>query len=219
MPTLLRQISRAGANHPGLARNVIRQPSLLPELMEGLNAPTARIKFGSAKVLRLIGQAQPGLLYPHFDFFVRLLSQENKILQWEAIVILSHLAGVDQENKFAAVFKSYFAPIKGPVLVTAANVIGSAARIAQAKPHWAQRIAGEVLKVSRARYRTPECRKVAIGQAIDCFDQIFDLLEEKQSVVQFVRRQLRNTRAPTRKKAERFLRKHRLSWKTSICRP
>jgi len=194
------------ALHPArLADRAIRNPRLFAEIAEGLKADRPRVKYGCAKALCLISQQRPDLLYPHFDFFVRLLDHENKILQWDGAYVLSHLARVDEDDKFAAIVDRYFSPIVGPVMITAANVIQGGARIAQAKPHLADRIAAEVLKVAKAGYRTPECRNVAIGHAILALGDFLPLLRHPERVVQFVRRQTRNSRPATRKKAEHFL--------------
>ncbi len=208
MTTLLEQIGQAGANHELLAKTVMAQPALVPELLEGLQSDTARIKFGSAKILRLIAERCPELLYSHFDVFVKLLEHKNKILLWEGVIVLSHLAQVDKQNKFESIFEKYFAHIPGPVMITAANVIGGAARIAVARPDWADRIAAEILKVSRGKYQTTECRNVAIGHAVESFGQFFHLLKNKKPVLNFVRNQLKNTRNAVRTKAQKFLAKH-----------
>ncbi len=173
--------------------------------MEGMTADKARIKYGCAKALRIISEQRPDLLYPQFDFFVHMLDHENKIFQWDAAFVLSHLARADDEDKIAAVFGKYFSPIPGPVMITAANVIQGGARIAQAKPYLADRVAAEVVKVGKARYRTPECRNVAIGHAILALGGILPLLHQPAPAVKFVRRQTRNPRPATRKKAEQFL--------------
>jgi hypothetical protein len=211
MSTLRSRIGQAGASHERLARQVLRNPAPLPELIAGIQSDQARVKFGCAKVLRLIAERRPELLYDRFDFFAGLLGHNNKILQWEGLIVLSHLAWVDSENKFAGIFERYFAPITGPVMITAANAIGGAARVALAKPWWADQIAAAVLQVARARYATPECRNVAIGHAIKALDQFFGLLEHPKPVRRFVRKQLQNPRPATRKKAEAFLKKHRRS--------
>ena len=173
--------------------------------MEGLGAEPARVKYGCARVLRILGEKHPDLLYPRFDFFVRLLDHPNQIFQWEAVRVLSQLARVDAEDKFAGIFDKYFAPIRGPVMITAANVIRGGARIAAAKPHLADLIAAEVLKVDRARYQSPECRNVAIGHAIVALGDFFELLQHPAPALRFVRRQIKNARPATRKKAEQFL--------------
>jgi hypothetical protein len=126
---------------------------------------------------------------------------------------VANLTAVDAENRFEAIFQKYYAPIPGPAMVTAANVIGSSAKIALAKPELTQRIAREILKVDKAKYQmkgvpSPECRNVAIGQAIDSFERFFEQIDDKAKIVAFVKRQLRNTRKQVVKKAERFLRTH-----------
>ena len=202
------RIRQAALNPPQLARQAIRNPHLFPEIAGGLKADKPRVNYGCAKALRLISEQRPDLLYPHFDFFVRLLDHENKILQWDATFILSHLARVDDDDRFAAIFARYFSPTRGPVMITAANVIQGGARIAQAKPHLADRIAAEVLKVATARYQTPECRNIALGHAIRTLGALLPLLRDPAPAVQFVRKQIRNRRPATRKKAEQFLKSY-----------
>src|SRR5208282_1280128 len=135
MNASLAPFRQAASNPQHLARRAIKNPQLLEKVMEGLGTETARVKFGCAKALRVLSETRPELLYPRFDFFVRLLDHPNKIFQWEAARVLSQLARVDAEDKFTAIFDKYFAPIRGPVMITAANVIRGGARIAVAKPH------------------------------------------------------------------------------------
>jgi hypothetical protein len=206
MSAALAQIRQAALNPPRLAVKAIKNRGLFPVIIGGLKQDKARIKYGCAKALRIVSEQRPDLLYPYFDFFVGLLDHENRIFQWDAAFVLSQLARADEDDKFAAVFDRYFSPIPGSVMITAANVIQGGARIAQAKPHLAERIAAELLKVARARYQTPECRNIAIGHAILALGSILSLLRNPAPAVQFVRKQTRNARPATRKKAEQFLR-------------
>lgn len=205
---LTQRIGRKKSNKEKIAAEVIRNPSLLPELLAGMAADQARIKYGCAKVLRLISAKAPRLLYPDFEFFAGLLGQGKKFLQWDAATIIANLATVDTRRKFEPIFRRYFAPISGPVMITAANVIGGAAVIACAKPELADRIAAEILKVEKARYATAECRNVAIGQAIKSLDLFFEDIREKGAVSRFVRRQMKNRRRAVREAAEGFLERH-----------
>jgi hypothetical protein len=182
----------------------------LASIFEGLVAKEARVKYGCAKVLLIISEKWPLALYPRFDFLAGLLDSENKILQWNATWMLANLTTVDTLDKFGKIFDRYFAPIPGPVMITGANVIGAAARIAKAKPALSDRITAELLKVESAAYQTPECRNIALGHAIVSFDQFFDQIEDKGPVIRLIRKQLENTRPATRKKAERFLQRHRM---------
>ena len=210
MTAPIARIAQAALNPQRLALTAIRQPRWLPTIIEGLQADKPRVKYGCAKALRLISEQRPDQLYPFFDRFVHLLDHENRILQWQAIFVLSQLARADADGKIDEVFDKYFSPITGPVMITAANVIQGGTRIAQAQPHLADRIAAEMLKVAKARYQTAECRNVAIGHAIVALGAILPLLHHPAPAVDFITKQTRNRRPATRKKAEHFL-KSRLS--------
>jgi hypothetical protein len=207
---LLQRIERKGSDPAKIAAQVIKSPELIADIMEGLGADKPALKYGCDKILRIIGEKKPDLLYPHFNFLTTMLDCKNSILKWGAIFSIANLARADGENKFESIFDKYFSPIPGPVMITAANTIGSSARIALAKPHLANTISKEILKVEGAEYKTPECRNVAIGHAIDSLDQFFDLVQDKDCIIRFVKKQLMNTRAPVRKGAERFLKKRNI---------
>ena len=136
MSAPLARTFQAAQNPQRLASKAIRNPRLIPDIMEGMTADKARIKYGCAKALRIISEQRPDLLYPQFDFFVHMLDHENKIFQWDAAFVLSHLARADDEDKIAAVFGKYFSPIPGPVMITAANVIQGGARLLRPSPIW-----------------------------------------------------------------------------------
>jgi hypothetical protein len=205
---LWEQIGQKGSDKERIAERVIGEPGLLKSVFEGLSARPASIKYGCSKVLRIISQKQPKLLYPSFDLFAKRLDIDNTFLKCDAILILANLASVDSEGKFEAIFDRYFAPIKGPTLIVAANIIGSTARIALSKPELSDRIVAELLKVENAQYQTDECRNIALGQAIDAFDEFFGQIGDKERVRRLVKKQLENTRKSTAKKAEQFLKKH-----------
>ena len=158
-------------------------------------------------MLRLIGEKDPAILYPQFDFFAQLLDSDNNFLKWGAIHTIANLTKADTANKFEAIFNRYFAPIPGPELIPAGNAIGGAAKIALAKPHLTDKITKEILKVEKAKYQTAECRNIALGHAINSFDRFFDQITDKKSVITLIKKQLKNTRDATKKKAEKFLKK------------
>ena len=184
-------------------------PDRVPGLLADLESGSVRPGSGSAGILRVIADRRPEFLGPHFDVFVRHLDHPAKLLQWEAIYILARLVRLDAGSRFESVFDRYFAPIRGPVMITGANVIKAAPRIAAARPDWADRIARKILEVTRARYESAECRRIAIGQAIQAFEGMFELLRDPSPVLRFVRGQIRNSRPATRARAARFLQRRK----------
>ena len=204
---LHKSIARRGFHRDAMATRVIRNPALLAELFAGLGADKADVKYGCEKVLRRISEKTPALLYPYFDVFVQMLDAKSHFLKWGAMATVANLASVDSANKFEPLFEKYFSTIPGPVMISAANTIRQAPKIAQTKPHLAGRIVREILKVEHAKYKTAECANVARGHAIDVLSQMRLPVELRREVKAFVTKNLKNPRAAVRKRAEKFLRK------------
>jgi hypothetical protein len=195
------------------------EPENIAVLIEGLKAPKGTARYGCEKALRAVSQERPDLIYPFFEVYVDLLDSDNSFIKWGAILTLANLIKADTQKKFDRIFEKYYQPVTGDVMITASNTIGSSVKIISARPDMACRIAGEILKVEKAEYKmhgvlSPECRNVAIGHAVETFDEIFDLLDDKDikvKIVKFVKRQLKNTRNAVVKKAEKFLKRHKKS--------
>lgn len=184
---------------------VERNHLLIQEVLAGLGAKRARVKFGASKALRILSERSPELLYPHFDVFAGMLGHDNHILQWNATLTLAHLARVDRKAKIEAILDRYLDLISGPNMITAANAMRGAAIIGLAKPHLVKRILPPIMRVERAEYATPECRNVAIGHALRALQELAGLVPDRRAIRLFAARQLGNPRAATSTKARRFL--------------
>jgi hypothetical protein len=126
------------------------------------------------------------------------------------MTIIANLAKVDEDNKFDAIFGKYYSFLNDAYMVTVANVVGNSAKIALAKPHLAQKIAKELLKVeniSTTPHLTDECKRVIAEQAIKSFALFFSEIEQKETVISFVARHRNSPRKTLRKAAEEFLTK------------
>jgi hypothetical protein len=175
-------------------------------LIKELTSPGTR-KFVAGKKLLATSEKKPEALYPHFDALAGYLCSENKIIRWAAIRIIANLASVDRRHRMDGIINEYLAPIAGPAMITAANTIIGAAKIANAQPHLVSKVVRAILKVERARYQTDECRNIAIGHAIVALGTMAPEVVCSDEVVCFVERQRQNTRSGTQKKAEVFLKK------------
>jgi hypothetical protein len=188
-----------------LADAVEHNHELIDEVLAGVGAKQAGVKFGASKALRILSERAPEVLYPHFDFFATMLGHENHILKWNATLTLANLARVDRETKIEAILDRYLDLISGPNMITAANAMRGAAIIGAAKPHLVTRIVPRIMRVERAEYAKPECRNVAIGHALCALAELADLLPDRRLVRLFAARQLGNPRAATSRKARQFL--------------
>jgi len=195
---------------PHVAQHLAIQMKGRPEpeaLMAAVSSGKAIVKLGAIKALRILSESSPDVLYPHFEFFAGLLHNENSILRWNSMLLFGNLAPVDGKRRLDRMIDEYLAPISGRLMIDAANTMRGATAIAAAKPYLADQIASRILEVERATYQTPECRNVAIGHAIKCLDRLFPIVANKRGIQLFVSRQMDNSRAATRRKAEAFLRR------------
>lgn len=187
-----------------LAEKVMKNPHLLPETLSGIFSTKGRTRLKSAKILRIISEKNPRMLYGRMDFFTNLLESENNILKWIAIDVIANLAPVDSRNKFERIFRKYYGHLKDESMITAGHVIDGSGRIAQAKPHLQKRITAELLKVESIS-REQECKNILLGKVILAFGEYIDQVRNKQKMISLARRQLTNRRNATRRKAQSFL--------------
>ena len=190
-----------------IADKVINNPQLLPVVLEGVFSKTSRVKFRSAKILRIISGKSPELLYPQFDFFTGLLDNKNKIIVWNAMDILANLNSIDSENRFDEVFEKYYNFINDESMISAAHVVDNSWKIVKYKPEYKEKITDSLLGLENY-HGDSECKNILLGKAIISFDKYFQEIENKKEVTELIIKQLDNPRNATKVKAEKFLKKH-----------
>lgn len=206
--SIAKSLARKGANRERLAQRVIRDPGLLPEVFECLATDKPALKYGASRILRILSEEKPALLCPQMEFFIQNLESDNTFLACDATLILGNLAAVDSKKRIDKIFRRYFAPVRGPSLILAGNLTKGATAMALARPGLTEGIVGELLKVEKGRFDTDECRNIAMGGVIDALDRLFPQIQRPRRVLNFVRRQLENSRPAVRRKADRFLSRH-----------
>jgi hypothetical protein len=204
---ILSTFEKKGTEAEDVAEKITKNPDLLPELITGIHSPNPKMKFQSAKVLRIVSERKPEILYSKMDFFAGLLDSGNNILKWVAMDIIANLATVDYHNKFNELFKKFYDHLYEGSLITAAHVVDKSGKIALSKPEFQDKITKELLKVEKIPLPTEECRNILMGKTITAFQVYYDKIKDKDKVVSFVKRQLNNSRNATKTKAEKFLKK------------
>ncbi len=205
--SLKKMLEKKTDNALQIARMVIRNKKLLQPVLEGLSSVNARVKFKSAKVLSLISQVHPKLIYPHFDYFAKLLGHENNIIKWNAIKVIGNLAAVDYKNKFNKIFSRFYGLLKEGSLITAAHVVDNSAKIARANTKLINRITDELIKVGKIHLPTGECRNILKAKTIEAFSRYAAQIKDKGKILLFVKKEIRNRRNATRVRAHKFLKK------------
>ena len=208
---LLQKLANKSMTKDELYRKAEQNFNLLPELLNGVCSPKAAVRYGCAKVLMDLSEKHPEKLYPHMDFFVKLLDSKYRILTWNAMAIIANLARVDKDKKFDAIFDKYYSFINDEYMVTVANVVGNSSKIALAKPYLIPKITNELLKVENIAttpHLTEECKRVIAENAIKSFNIFFERIDDKKKVLSFVKRQVNSPRKTLNMQAEDFLKRH-----------
>lgn len=198
------------SEHDLLVDALIRQPSMIGELLEMMGRTQGSLRFTCTKLIRRVSEQHPEIVYVYFDQIADFLQSENSFIKWDGISILSNLAAVDTYAKFDGIFEAYFDLIKGPDMITAANVVSRAWKIVLAKPQYEPEITKRLSAVTKTTYYhngepSPECNNVVCAHVIDCFSKYYVHSHTKESMLDFVKAQRRNTRTSVVKKAEKFL--------------
>ncbi|MCW4027247.1 MAG: hypothetical protein NWE76_07175 [Candidatus Bathyarchaeota archaeon] len=207
---LLEKLADKSLTTEDLLQKVKQDPSLLARVIDGVSSSRAAIRYGCAKVLVVLSEKVPEMLYPHMGYFVDLLGSKYRILIWNATAIIANLTRVDRDKKFDAVIDKYYGLLDDEYMVTVANVVGHSGKIALAKPYLVPRITKELLRVesiSVTPHLTEECRRVIAEKAIKSLSLFFDRIDDKEEVVSFVERQLGSSRKSLRSEAKNFLKK------------
>ena len=199
-------IEKKGVDAESIAKKVVKDERLLDDLLEGVSSEKAVIKYKSLKVLMLVSEQQPKMLYPEWDFFVKLLDDNNTFLRVIGATIIANLTRVDTKNKFEKIFNKYYSLLEDESMINTANIARRSGIIAKEKPHLQSKITNKLLAIDKTHHDS-ECKNIIKGKAILSFDEYIDEFKDKKKIIQFVRNELQNTRPATRKKAEKFLKK------------
>ncbi|OPY28362.1 MAG: hypothetical protein A4E27_00360 [Methanobacterium sp. PtaU1.Bin242] len=205
-PEILKLIQKKGDFSDQVAAKIIAKPKLLPVILEGVSSPTPRVKFRSAKILRIISIKAPELLYPHWDFFIDLLNSDNSIIMWNALDVIANLTSTDSEHRFDEIFSQYYQFLEDESMVTAAHVVDNSAKIVINRPDLQDKITEALLKVDKIP-RDENCQDILAGKAILTFQNYYDSIKDKDKVISFAEKQTTSKRNATRTKALKFLEK------------
>ncbi|MCP4710188.1 MAG: hypothetical protein GY869_16315, partial [Planctomycetes bacterium] len=91
-PKILTEIIEKKTDPNIIADKNIQPKPPLQHGFAGIQAQPARIKYPCCKIIRIISEKKPQILYPNIDLFIELLDHEKNIMQWEGIHVLGNLA-------------------------------------------------------------------------------------------------------------------------------
>jgi hypothetical protein len=187
-----------------LAQQASHDQELLLQLVAGLSDRQERVGYNCLRVLMLVAEEHPDLLYPSWDIFVDLLRSDNTYFKLRGANLIAAVADVDTDRRFESIFDEYYSLLDGRSVIAAAHVAGNSGKIASARPELRGRITERLLSIDRTHH-PPDRRDLIKGHAIEAMGEYFQESEDKESILEFVRGQLVSRSPRTRKKAKEFL--------------
>jgi hypothetical protein len=177
-------------------------------VFEELASKDPKVKYSAAKTLLARAMEDPGSLYPHAGFFVRLMDSDNNVLKWTAIDVIGSLAGADRDGRIAGNAGRLVSFLSAGKLIAANHAIGALASFARVYPDQRPGITRELMDVESHTYDTDECRNIALGNVIVAIASYFGSIEDRKAVLEFAKRHSSNSRRATAKKMQAFLKKY-----------
>jgi hypothetical protein len=202
---IVSELDKKDVDVASLAKRVLEDMEVLPELLDGILASKDFIRFNSFKVLLFISEEHPEVLYPRWDFFSALLDSDNSYQQYIAIYLISSLARADDSARLEGIFDKLYSILDGEGTITAAHLARNSGKIARAKPKLRARITERLLNIDR-NHRGKQ-KELIKGHAIEALDEYFEEAENQPEILEFVRKQLQSQSPKTRKLAREFLKK------------
>ncbi len=156
----------------------------------------------------IIGKAseeRPDLFYNYWGDFVSLLDHRNSYHRNFGLTLIANLTKVDKENKFLQIFDNYFKCINDAKFMTASKCIQNTAKILANKEKIRKPIINILLDVDN-QCDFPEKQKALLKSSIiDVFDKIYNEIDDKKRIKEFVKAELNSISPKTKKTAKNFI--------------
>lgn len=188
-----------------IVEKVILDDNLIKPILEGILSKNDEIREKNFRILLQISRKYPKILYSKWDFLVDLLNSDNHYHRYMSINLIAIIASNDITNKFKEIFDEYFGNIGNDRTMVAGQTILNSGKIANKIPSLIPKITNILLNIDKIhRGKQIELLK---GYAIESFNEYFDKINDKNEILNFVKKQLNSNSPKTRKNAKEFIKK------------
>jgi len=168
------------------------------------------VKYNCLKAFLAVSEETPEKLYSSFDFFVKLLDNENAYLRFLAVKVIANLTKVDEQDKFNEIFDKYYSMLGDKTSIVPAQVAGVSGIIVNFKPELEEKITNKLLDVEKLCESRQ--KELVCGYAVEAFGEYFKEAKEKERIIEFVKRQKNSESPRTRKQAREFLKREKINF-------
>jgi hypothetical protein len=185
---MLNELNKKDADIETMAKKAQKNENMLSELLDSLTSKNETYRYNCHKVLMVISQNKPTLLYPKWDHLEKLLKSDHTYWKMSAILILANLTAVDSEKRFEKIFDKYYSLLDDRSMVVAVYVARSSGKIVAAKPNLESKITKRLLKIDETHHN--EGRKALIKSGVvEAFSEYYDSAKNKKKLLEFIKEQ------------------------------
>ena len=128
---------------------IYKNPGLIDQYLDGLNSKNETYRYNCFKVMNVISEKKPDILYPHWNFLENHLRSDNQYHKMSATIIIANLTAVDKDEKFEKLFDEYYKNLASEKTITPIYVVKSSSKIINAKPHLEKKITNILLNIEK----------------------------------------------------------------------
>jgi hypothetical protein len=155
-------------------------------------------------------QERPELFYQYWRDVASLLNHRNSYHRDFGLTIIANLTKVDQENLFSKIFHDYFEHINDEKFMTGQCCVQNSIKILRHKPELKDQIIALLLDVDNQCTYTEKQKGVLKCDVLEIFAEIYEEVQQKDDIDEFIRTEVSSISPKTRKKAKELVRKYGL---------
>jgi len=174
---MISELENKDINPNVFAEKLIEKPDSIDKYLEGLLSKNETYRYNCFKVLNIISEKKPDLLYPHWNFFINHLKSDNNYHKMSAVLIIANLTSVDKEDKFKKIFDEFYANLKNKKTIVPIYIVKSSGKIVNFKPEFEEKITDLLLNIENIHPgKQIELVKSAV---IESFSDFYENAEKK----------------------------------------
>ena len=202
---MLSGLDKKNINKNIYVKELYKKPVLINQYLEGLISKNEIYRYNCFKILYIISEKKPDMLYSHWDFFINHLKSENDYHKMSAVLIIANLTKVDEDDRFGKVFDIFYGNLKSKKTIVPIYILKSSGKIVKFKPNLEEKITNLLLNIEEI-YPGKQIYLVK-SAVIEAFSEFFYEAKNKEKIIFFVKKQTDSNSPKTRKIAKLFLKK------------
>lgn len=208
---LLTRIADKNVNIDKYVEDVFNQDGLKKEIIKQLiSNDNIMVYYHCYYIISNASEKRPELFYEYWDDFALLLNHKNSYHRDIGLTIIANLTKVDENDLFSKIFQDYMKHINDDKFMTARCFVQNTRKILKNKNGIIEHVVGFLLDVDNKCIYPEKQKELLKCDIIEVLDEVYQRIDDKKSIYQFIKIALRSISPKTKNKAKEFMKKYGL---------